>query len=156
MTFYRIQPNIYGGLGAGCFPPFSELATRPLEQVEYVFDDLPNDCVTYSVPVFICTSELKSQLEKMNATGITFDSVTVSISEDLQIRKPEISPASLPTFYWLKLHGDPGSSDLAVSPDRDLIVSARVLEVLKTLGIEDAAILEYPGGKLIQPAPWDR
>jgi hypothetical protein len=46
----------------------------------------------------------------------------------------------LPPFAWLKVDGQAGRDDFGIAPDYRLVVSERVLDVLKPLGISNALI----------------
>ena len=76
-------------------------------------------------------------LVAIGATGATFDEVEVTTSDVFEELQPD---QKLPRFVWLKVMGHAGHDDFGMSKDYRLVVSERVLEALKPLGISNALV----------------
>ncbi len=72
---------------------------------------------------------------------MSFDEVEITASEDFYEFHPE---CQLPKFVWLKVDGIPGKDDFGLIPaPLQLIVSERVIEVLKKAGLSKARVLPF-------------
>ena len=66
-----------------------------------------------------------------------FADVEVTASELFHRLQPN---TKLPSFVWMKIQGRPGHDDFGMAPNHELVVSERVLDALKPLGISNALI----------------
>lgn len=79
--YYYIEPEVSGGIGRNSLidtsvhPP---LVTR----LDYEFDGWLGDDLIESLPCFIASENLKSQLEKSALSGFKFDTAEITKSEN--------------------------------------------------------------------------
>ncbi len=104
--------------------------------LRYEFDTWPDGTVLGSFPCWIVTIPAKIAIRSAGFTGAKFDSVEVSKSERLQAPCPD---RVLPEFAWLKVDGKTGHDDFGIVGNR-LVVSERVLKLLKGLGLKHATV----------------
>jgi hypothetical protein len=142
MKYFKIAPEVAGGtsehtvMDRSVHPPI-------VSRLHYEVDDWLGDALLAGFPCFIVTMEAKQALEALGTTGITFDSVEITVSgvfEDLHGEDME-----LPPFAWMKVHGEAGRDDFGLGPDLRLVVSERVLDTLSALGIAHATTGPFPG-----------
>lgn len=127
MKFYRLEPEVAGGIGPDTMMDRSVSPPR-VERLHYVFDGWLGDELLTSFPCFIVTERLANEIEGMKTSGVRF--ADVKITQSLQFE--ELHPGkTLPEFKWLQVFGTPGHDDFGISRDRRLIVSERVLNTLK-------------------------
>jgi hypothetical protein len=69
-----------------------------LINLDYRFDGWMGDSLLTSYPVFIVTEELAADMHRQRLSGVTFDNVEVSVSEELLYFYPDVQ---LPPFRWL-------------------------------------------------------
>jgi hypothetical protein len=139
MRFYRIEPEVGGGLGPrtvidrGISPP-------RIKRLHYIFDGWLGDALLESFPCFIITERLKSKLEDMDPTGGEFAEVEVTKSPEFEELYPN---QSLPQFFWLKITGNAGKDDFGLSQDNSLVVSERILNTMKNESLSHCHITEH-------------
>lgn len=88
------------------------------------------------------TEQAARLLEQMPATGVVFEQAIVSQSETFKELNADME---LPGFAWLKVLGRPGTDDFGLSQTLDLVVSERVLKLLKQEGMPRAEFREWKG-----------
>lgn len=71
------------------------------------------------------------------ATGVQFGNVEVSESDEFRELYPH---RDLPSLNWLLMSGTPGRDDFGIADDLRLVLSERVLELLRPFGLEHALI----------------
>ncbi|MER8982008.1 MULTISPECIES: hypothetical protein [unclassified Mesorhizobium] len=134
--YYYLEPEVSGGFGdniildASVHPP---LVTR----LHYEFDGWLGDRMVASFPCYLVTEDVAEKILKSEFSGVTFDKVEVTTSELFEEMQPD---QKLPPFVWLKVNGDAGRDDFGMAKDLRLVVSERVLDALKPLGISNALI----------------
>jgi hypothetical protein len=90
-----------------------------------------------SFPCYLVTEDVKEKILESDFSGVAFDTVEVTTSELFEEMQPD---QRLPPFVWLKVNGDAGRDDFGIAKDYRLVVSERVLDVLKPLGIPNGLI----------------
>ena len=140
---FILKPEVAGQLGANTI---IDTTTMPpiVSNLHYEFDGWLGDDLLESYPCFICTELLMHRLNKNKFTGCKFDTCEVSKSE---IFNQIYQSKELPVFYWLKVIGSP-KDDFYMNGNGDMIVSERVLSILKDFNINNCEIEELlPDGK---------
>jgi hypothetical protein len=140
--YYALEPEVAGGFG-----PHSVLnpKVRPLDvnRFHYEFDVWLGDPLLEAVGCFIVTEPLRQMIAEMHATGMSFGDVEISKSpqfDDLYPNRP------LPDFVWLKVLGKAGRDDFGLSPNHGLVVSERILNLLKGEGMSHSEITAFDAG----------
>ncbi len=111
-----------------------------VKKLDYEFDGWLGDVLLESFPCFIATIDAATKLQGLPVTGVQFDDVRISKSVQFQDMYPN---QSLPKFKWLKVLGRPGLEDFGLGRDFRLVVSDRVLNALKPLGLSNAVIQNF-------------
>ncbi len=111
-----------------------------VSRLHYEFEGWLGDVLLTTFPCFIATRAACQALELLGVTGVRFDPVEVSASEEFRFHYPD---RALPECLWLRIDGTPGVDDLGLFNGRKLVVSRRVLELLQQLGLSQADIDEY-------------
>lgn len=138
---YRIiEPEVAGGFGERTALDYS---TNPwtVRSLHYEFQGWLGDDLLTTHPCFIVTFSLKESLVKFNGTGYSFDDVIATKSAFFDETYPEVV---LPSFSWLKIHGQPGHDDAGLGKNSQLVVSNNFLDVLKQHAIENCIIRRKP------------
>lgn len=141
MRYYQIEPEVAGGFGDNTVIDRSS-GRMVVRKLNYEFDGWLGDALLESCPCFIITEDAKRKLQSIGATGIKFDKVEVTTSEEFKDFYPN---KQLPKFVWLQIDGKPGQDDFGIGSGPGLVVSGRVLEALKDLGISNALVTDYEG-----------
>lgn len=139
MTYFVLQPEVTGGLGPASV---GDLRARPPQLVKfnYEFDVWLGDPLIEAMSNFIVTDTLKNRLIDARASGVRFGEVEVTKSGEYQDRYPD---RPLPSFSWLQVTGRAGKDDFGLSTSGDLIVSERILNLLKASGLDHCEAFEY-------------
>lgn len=138
MKYFSLSPEVAGGLGANTVmdrnvhPPI-------VTKLHYQFDGWLGDDLLESFPVYIATEHLAEQLRTLRPTGVRFAPVEVSTSEQFRDLYPDLK---LPPFVWLKIDGKAGMDDFGISGNHELIVSERVMLLLRSFNIAHCDITE--------------
>ena len=118
-------------LDASVHPPI-------VTKLHYEFSGWLGDSIVESFPSFIVSEELADRLKESHVTGVDFDSVSVT-------KSPEFIDSNLdrefPNWLWLRFCGD-SSDDVYVNSSHLLVVSERVLLMLKEAGLAHADVEE--------------
>ena len=142
MKYYALEPEVAGGFG-----PHSivDPKVRPprVTKFNYEFDVWLGDPLLEAVGCFIVTESLKKMIAAMHATGVSFGTVEVSRSGEFEDLYPK---RQLPVFVWLKVLGKAGRDDFGSSPTHGLVVSDRILKLLKKEGMSHGGITEFDPG----------
>lgn len=134
--YYYLEPEVSGGFGeniildASVHPPL-------VARLHYEFDGWLGDSMVASFPCYLVTEDVAEKILKSEFSGVTFDKVEVTTSELFEEMQPD---QKLPPFVWLKVNGGGGRDDFGIAKDLRLVVSERVLDALKPLGISNALI----------------
>jgi len=142
VSYYFVEPEVAGGLGESTV---MDRSVHPpvVSRLAYRLDGWLGDVLLESFPCFILTEDAKVALQAGGFTGVRFEPVEISTSEEFR----ELSGSQmLPGFVWLVIEGMPGHDDFGLAPDHRLVVSARALGTLKGLGLAHASIAAWPTG----------
>lgn len=139
MKYYLIEPEVAGGLGEGTIMN-REIHPPDVTKLHYKFDGWLGDVLVESFPCFVVTLEAVKQLQKLSATGAQFSDVLITKSAQFDELCPD---RVLPEFRWLKVTGKAGFEDFGLAKDFRLVVSDRVLNVLKSLGLTNALVDDF-------------
>ncbi|NQZ07411.1 MAG: hypothetical protein HRT35_09655 [Algicola sp.] len=133
MYFY-IEPEVSGGFGKN---NQADTTVHPpnVSKLHYLFDGWLEDDILETFPCFIVTKRLKNALMQQCFTGFSIDDVEISKSEQFDNIYPN---KTLPNFYWLKVTGVAGKDDFGIANDHRLVISQRILNLLKTVNIVHA------------------
>jgi hypothetical protein len=130
---------------AGRFGPNTDLdpSVHPprVHRLHYVFEGWLGDDLVESFPCFLATERLAEGIDAARLTGVTWASVEVEKSEQMEIFYPDIV---LPAWRWMRL-GDDARDDLWADATAVLHVSERALRVIRQFHIEAALIAIYAG-----------
>lgn len=139
MRYFYLDPEVAGGLGRHTV---MDVSVHPpiVTKLNYEFEGWLGDAILESFPCFIVTVEAKSALLRGDASGATFDHVEVTTSDMFRDLQPD---QKLPPFVWLKVNGRAGHDAFGIAKDYRLVVSERVLETLRPLGISNALIESF-------------
>src|SRR4051812_26590492 len=125
--FYKLSPEVAGGFGPNTImdstshPP---LVTR----LHYRFDGWLGDELLEFFASFIVTENLQRLIQRTNPSGCSFEPVETSRSEQFE----ELFPGrELPPFVWLKVNGKASRDDFGIDANNSLVVSERMLQVLR-------------------------
>lgn len=102
MDYYSIEPEVAGGLGDNTL---IDTSIHPPEiiKLHYQFDGWLGDVLLATFPVFIVTESAALEIQAAKLTGVNFDHVEVTTSEQFS----EICPdQSVSKFLWLKVDGE--------------------------------------------------
>src|SRR5579872_441205 len=139
MTYFTLEPEVAGGFGPTTKGNLRGTPPR-VEKFNYEFDVWLGDPLLEAVSTFIVTDRLKDRLIEAHASGIAFGDVEVTKSGeflDLYGDRP------LPAFSWLQITGRAGEDDFGLSSSRHLIVSQRMMNLLKAFGLNHCDVSEY-------------
>ncbi len=139
MAYYYVEPEVAGGLGkhtvldASVHPP-------AITRLHYRIINWLGDALLESFPALIITRDAASALNEAKASGYECRDLELTVSDSFR----EIYPArTLPEFLWLSVTGVAGRNDLGIADDSRLVISERVLIVLKTFGLNHALVESY-------------
>lgn len=139
MKYYILEPEVAGSLGKGTVMN-RDVHPPDVKKLDYEFDGWLGDVLLESFPCFIATIDAVTKLQRLPVTGVQFDDVRISKSVQFQDMYPN---QVLPKFKWLKVLGRPGLEDFGLGRDFRLVVSDRVLNALKPLGLSNAVIQNF-------------
>jgi hypothetical protein len=141
--FYELAPEVAGHLGPATVIDRSQ--HPPIARdVQYVFDGWPADDLIEACPCFIVTDRMKNLIQAAGASGCSFGTVKVTTSEqfeELEALEDSEQPRTLPPFSWLIVHGTAGRDDFGVSAKGSLVVSERMLQVLKRGRLDNCDVI---------------
>jgi hypothetical protein len=89
-----------------------------------------------SAPCYIATKDLALEIENRQLSGVEFYFAEMTLSD--QFKKIHAN-REVPDFVQLKAVGEPGKDDFGVASGLRLVVSQRVLDMLKQYGVSHAA-----------------
>ena len=143
MKYYYLEPEVAGGFGPDTIMDHSVSPPR-VKRLDYEFDGWSGDELLESFPCFIVTDRLANEIQRLNPTGAQFANVKITKSSQFE----ELHPAlPLPEFRWLKVFGTPGTDDFGIAPDNRLVVSERVLKLLKSFPLSHCDITPWNSTK---------
>ena len=109
-------------------------------RLHYEFEGWLGDPVVESFPCFVATRLLADAAERAHLSGVRWDDVDVSRSDQFRARYPD---RPLPGFRWMRVRGKAGVDDFGLVADHRLVVSERALDLLRAQGTRHAAVEEY-------------
>lgn len=136
MMYKLIEPEVAGGLGEetemdnSTFPPL-------VKNLHYEFDGWLGDDILESFPCYIVTESLRKGIESDHLTGVNFDEVYISKSENFSELYPN---KELPVFFWMKINGEPNRDDFFINEENTLAISDKAYLLLKNYNISQADI----------------
>jgi hypothetical protein len=136
---YRfIEPEVAGGLGK---ETVLDNKTHPpvIRKLNYEFGGWMGDDILESFPCFIVTERLKTKISEEKLSGIIFDDVLVTASQEFKLLHPNII---LPKFHWAKINGMPGLDDFAIAEDFRMVISEKTYRVLTLFNVNQAIFEE--------------
>jgi hypothetical protein len=138
-NFYTIKPEVAGNIANS---EFIDRSARPpkINKLHYEFDGWSGDDIITSIATYIVTERLKSSLELEQLSGMKFEEVDTSTSDQF---KELYGEKKLPKFYWMKVTGALEKDDFSMSPKHRLIISAKALSVFNRYQIENAQVEAY-------------
>jgi hypothetical protein len=131
-----IEPEVAGGLGKETILDNSIHPPR-VTKLHYEFDGWLGDDLIESFPCYIVTEPLKEQIEKRGLSGVAFENVIITKSDNFNFLYPE---RQLPKFYWLKVKANNLYSDFSLGLDFRLVISEAAFNVLNQFNIKNAII----------------
>jgi hypothetical protein len=144
MKYFYICPDVPGSLGENAV--FDASVTPPLvSRMHYEFDAFSDDALITSFPGYVVTEEAKQKLLDAQVSGAAFGEVEVTTSEQFEEFREFHPGRELPSYAWLKPHGEAGFDDFGIAPNRRLVISERALDMLRQVGIPGADIEPYNG-----------
>ena len=140
MKYYALEPEAPGGFGPNSV--FFDVKARPprIAKFNYEFDIWPRDPLVEAVACYVVTENLKEQIAALHPTGVSFGPVEISKSGQFEDRYPNYE---LPKFVWLQVTGNAGQDDFGFSATHSLVVSERILNVLKAAGMSHSDIVPF-------------
>lgn len=144
MKYYALEPEAPGGFGPSSV--FFDVRARPprIAKFNYEFDIWPRDPLVEAVASYIVTESLKERIAALRPTGVSFGPVEVSKSGQFEDRYPGYE---LPRFSWLQVTGSAGEDDFGFSAGHSLVVSERILYLLKMEGLSHCGIMLFEDGR---------
>jgi hypothetical protein len=139
MKYFVVQPEVAGGLGTNTVIDRS-VHPPAVSKLHHHFEGWLGDGLLKSFPCFIATDGVRNTLVALKATGVEFDDVEITTSEQFQDVQPD---CQLPEFVWLRITGKPGRDDLGVNSDARLVVSERVMNALQDDELSHARLGEF-------------
>ena len=140
MKYYRIHPEVPGGLGKRTKYDKRE---RPWKLIDLhvVFDGwLGGDLLKIS-NCYLVTERLKNDLGKSKLTGVeSSKNFELEISDTFKNLYPKIT---LPSVYQLVINGKADVDDIFIANYYKLIISERVMEILNNHDLSNAEIEKY-------------
>jgi hypothetical protein len=150
MKYYVIEPEVAGGWGNNTIVADRNVHPPRVSRLHYQFDGWLGDVLLESSPCYVVTEEAKRSIEAIGTTGAKFDEVEISTSEQFNDLYPD---RRLPRFAWLQVEGKAGQDDFGIAPAPDfrLVISQRILDLLRPLGIANALVEEFEQPSLSEP-----
>jgi hypothetical protein len=134
-----IEPEVAGELGKKTIldnhfhPPL-------IKKLNYEFHGWLGDDIIESFPCYIITEQLFNGIKSRELTGVTFDSVYITTSDEFKVQYPN---KILPVFHWMKVSGEFGKDDFVIAKDLRLLISDKAFNLLNSFNIGNALIEEY-------------
>lgn len=139
MTYFYIEPEVAGGLGANTIMDTS-IHPPIIQKLHYEISGWLGDVILESFPCLIATNEVSKNLENELVTGVDFYDVEVSVTDDFLQLYPS---RKLPLFRWLKVKGVAGKDDFGIAADFRFVISQKVMEILIKHGLNHSITEPY-------------
>ncbi len=140
MKSYILEPEVAGSIYGDESVIDSSVHPPCVKRLDYRFDGWMGDDVLESFPCYIATTKLAGSLKQAGMTGVEFDEVKVSKSEQFEEMYPN---RELPTFVWLRIIGQAGEDDFGLTNDNRLVVSERALNRMKEFRLDNCEVVQY-------------
>jgi hypothetical protein len=134
-----IEPEVAGGLG---FETDIDNSIHPpvIKKLHYEFSGWLGDDILETFPCFIVSERLMCEIEKHQLTGVLFDNVKITKSEEFMDMNGSID---LPKFYWIKINGKFGVDDFVIAEDYRLLISEKAMSIISFFNIKNATFEDY-------------
>lgn len=129
MRYFVIKPEAPGGLGERT--AISSRNPIVVERLHIEFDDWLGSALLTSHPCFFVTEAARGAIETEGLSGVDFDEMEVTISEQYLGRR---GSNPLPLFFWAKIIGAAGEDDFGIASGQGLVISEDALHLLQSLG----------------------
>lgn len=134
MKFYKLQPEVAGEIGESSKIEYENGKIKKIIFLEYLFNDWLGGELLSTHPCHIVTENLKEDINANNLTGIQFQKIKKSFSDEyVELNNstdiPEFVQIVCNNFYEEKK--DNALQDFYVNRYKELIVSERALKVIK-------------------------
>ena len=140
MKYYELEPEAAGGFGENSILADPHARPPRVARFHYEFDVWLGDPLLEAVACFIVKESLKEKILALNATGVSFGEVEVSTSDVFE----ELDPGrKLPKFVWLQVTGEAGRDDFGLSLKHTLVVSQRILDLLKNAVMSHCVVKDF-------------
>jgi hypothetical protein len=136
VSFFRVEPEVAGGLGPNTEMDRSRRPPR-IHKLHCVFDGWLGDDLVESFPAFVITSDALRRLQEAQLTGFEDGDVEIGRSEQFDELYPD---RQLPEFRRLGVTGKARVDDFGTDDDGVLVVSDRVLGVLRQGSLDNAEV----------------
>lgn len=133
---WRVSPEVAGELGENILMDSSVHPPR-VSHLHYRFEGWLGDDLLQTFPCFLASASLAEALENMGLVGIEVEQAEVSLSPEFKELYPDLS---MPDFCWLKITGKNRDADFWITPDFELEISDRALNVLRKFSVAHAEI----------------
>ncbi|SRR6266508_5333537 len=139
MKFFALSPEVAGQLGQNTV---MDTTVHPplIKRLHYEFDGWLGDDIVESFPCYIGTERLVRATMSANPVGVEIADVETSTSATFRELYPD---RQLPPFFWLQVTGVAAEDDLGISPDQQLVVSERVLDIWRSFQLDNCEIEPY-------------
>lgn len=155
MKFHLLRAESAGDFGSHSVIENPQARPLKVTRFHYELDMWPTDDLLQAVGVFMVSERLELKLKALvpAVSGAAFDDVEVTTSDKFDEWHSRSSTetyrdkSNLPKFVWLKVSGQAGVDDFGLFNNR-LVVSDRVLGLLKSLTLQYCKIEDYPAEEL--------
>ncbi|MCP3944983.1 MAG: hypothetical protein GY710_26385 [Desulfobacteraceae bacterium] len=137
--FYSLELEVAGELGANTSMD-SSVHPPLVFTLHFIFSGWRGDDLLECFPCYIATEALMQEIKNTQPSGCVFDEMIIEKSEQFNELYPN---TMLPNFKWLKVQGEAGKDDFGISSDNFLIVSERILKILKNFNLNECEIEEW-------------
>lgn len=141
MNYHILNPEV-----AGAFGPHTTMNSTvhppSVKHLHFELDAWLGDDLIQSFPCYLVTTTLKSKLEAMRPSGISFAAAEVSVSADFAELQPGVK---VPVLVWIKIQGVPGNDDFGLTKDARLVVSNQVLEEMQKGQLKHCDVEDFTG-----------
>lgn len=108
--------------------------------VKCIFEIEPPSDLVDCGGIVLATERLVSALKAIEPTGVSFQKQNVKVEGDDNFADGTFK-ANFDEWWWLQLVGEPGVDDFAY--EQGVIVSDRVIEVLRKFKLDYCEVFEY-------------
>jgi len=134
-----IEPEVPGGLGEQTIMD-STIHPPIIEKLHFEFQGWLGDDLIETFPCYLVTEKLRDGIVLTKLTGVSFDDVLISKSIEFDELYPN---KKLPTFFWMKVNGKLNVDDFTITEDFNLLISDKVLTLLKDYNVNNATFEDY-------------